>query len=133
MPKYESVDYYRVSQLRRNKREIEEINRQGPPWETLAPPLEVYRERGHRRLAKRIYESRCRSCIWGARMAVEIIVDHWKPDIRKYRYETFCYGPKSCPIHRSGPVRKVPGRNGMSWTEEDWIEEELLSHRGPDD
>jgi len=42
------------------------------------------------------------------------------------RFETFCYGPKSCALYRAGPTRKVPGRKGMSWEEEDWVDEEEL-------
>ena len=52
-------------------------------------------------------------------MAVEMIVDQWNPRQKRYRYETFCYGPKSCRLYKSGPTRKVPGRKGMSWDEED--------------
>ncbi len=33
----------------------------------------------------------------------------------------------------TGPARKVPGRNGMSYTEEDWVDEDATAHRGPDD
>ncbi|MFB0555220.1 MAG: hypothetical protein ACETWQ_18085 [Phycisphaerae bacterium] len=29
------------------------------------------------------------------------------------------YGPKSCSFYKAGPTRKVPGRKGMSWEEED--------------
>jgi hypothetical protein len=65
----------------------------------------------------------------GSRM----IVDQWNPDRRRYRTEIFCYGPLSCPLHRSGPPRKVPGRRGMTYTEADWIDEEATSHRGPDE
>lgn len=32
----------------------------------------------------------------GSRMPVEMIVDQWNPRVRRYRDETFCYGPKSC-------------------------------------
>ena len=35
--------------------------------------------------------------------------------------------------YRPGPTRKVPGRKGMSYTEEDWVDEDATSHRGPDD
>jgi hypothetical protein len=49
------------------------------------------------------------------------------------RFETFCYGPKSCQLYRAGATRKVPGRKGMSYTEEDWVDEDATSHRGPDD
>jgi hypothetical protein len=66
-------------------------------------------------------------------MAAEITPDHWKPHIVKWRRETFCYGPKSCKFYRAGPTRKVPGRNGMSWEEEDWIDEEMTAHRADDE
>ncbi len=66
-------------------------------------------------------------------MAVEIIVDHWNPSVRRYRTETFCYGPKSCPSYRAGSKRKVPGRRGMSYTEEDWIDEGATAHRSDDE
>jgi len=66
-------------------------------------------------------------------MPVELIIDHWNPDEKKYRTETFCYGPKSCRFYRPGPSRKVPGRRGMTFDEEDWVDEEETAHRGPDD
>jgi len=37
-----------------------------------------------------------RSCLWGCRMPVTMIIDQWEPSQKRYRYETFCYGPKSC-------------------------------------
>jgi hypothetical protein len=66
-------------------------------------------------------------------MPVEMIIDHWNPSKRRYRFETFCYGPKSCSFYRAGPTRNVPGRKGMSYTKEDWVDEYATSHRGPDD
>jgi hypothetical protein len=54
-------------------------------------------------------------------MPVEIIIDHWNPSRVRYRTETFCYGPLSCPLYNLGPTRKVPGRNGMSYEEPDWL------------
>jgi hypothetical protein len=66
-------------------------------------------------------------------MPVEITVDQWNPDQKRYRFETFCYGPKSCALYRSGPTRKVPGRRGMVYEEEDWVDAELTAHRGADD
>ncbi|MGI6728256.1 MAG: hypothetical protein ACOX4P_06885 [Anaerovoracaceae bacterium] len=100
----------------------------------MPPELEVYRERGHRRLAARTYDSKCSSCMWGCRMPVEIIVDNWNPrGRRKYRFETFCYGPLSCKLYKAGPNRKVEGRNGMVWVEEDWVDEMAVEHRGEDE
>lgn len=130
--KLDPVDYYKVTRLERLAR-AEPQDSNPPPWNGPAPALEVYRERGHRRLAARTYNRACGDCIWGCSMAVEIIVDHWKPDVREYRTETFCYGPKSCPVYASGPTRKVPGRKSMTWEEEDWVDEEETAHRGPDD
>ncbi len=105
----------------------------GPPFLGVPPDLPTYRARGHRRLDARTYEAKCAACIWGCRMPVEMIVDHWNPSQKEYRFETFCYGPKSCALYRAGPTRKVPGRKGMSYTEEDWVDEDATSHRGPDD
>jgi hypothetical protein len=65
--------------------------------------------------------------------AVVTLSDHWNPSKRRYRIETFCYGPRSCSLYRSGPARKVPGRHGMSYTEEDWVDDEATSLRGPDE
>jgi len=95
--------------------------------------LETYRQRGHRRLDVRTYEAKCQSCIWGCNMAVEMIIDQWNPSNKKFRTEIFCYGPKSCPFYKAGPTRKVPGRKGMSWEEEDWVDEDAVSHRSMDE
>ena len=64
-------------------------------------------------------------------MPVEIIIDNWNPrGRRKYRSETFCYGPLGCKLHKSGPERQVEGRNGMVYVEEDWIDRMAVEHRG---
>ena len=74
-------------------------------------------------------------------MPVELFIDPWNPAYR-YRFETFCYGPRSCTFYKAGaprkmpgrkvpgrkvPGRKVPGRKGMTWVEEE------TTHRGPDE
>jgi hypothetical protein len=128
----ETVEFYKVSNLKATAREVEEKT-QPPPWLGIPPPLPIYRERGHRRLTARTYEEKCTSCMWGSLMAVEMIIDQWNPSKRRYRTEAFCYGPLSCPLYRSGPARKVPGRRGMTFTEEDWIDDEATSHRGLDE
>jgi hypothetical protein len=128
----EAADLYKVSGL-------EVVARGGeaaatpPPFLGVPSTLKVYRERGHRRLATKTYATKCSACIWGCEMAVEMIIDHWNPSKKRYRRETFCYGPKSCPLYAAGPTRKVPGRKGMSWEEEDWVDEDATAHRGLDD
>ncbi|NLP24690.1 MAG: hypothetical protein GX382_09265 [Syntrophomonadaceae bacterium] len=131
-PDLEPVAYYKVSKLA--KISEGESASTSAPWELVPPELEVYRERGHRRLSARTYESKCSSCMWGCKMPVEIIVDNWNPrGLRKYRFETFCYGPLSCQLYKAGSNRKVEGRNGMVYVEEDWVDEMMTEHRDPDE
>jgi len=127
----EPVDFYRASNLEMLRR-CERGSESPPPWHGVPPDLETYRWRGHRRLSARTYSSSCTSCIWGCRMAVEMIVDPWNPKTQ-YRHETFCYGPKSCRKYKAGPRRIVPGRKGMRWEEPDWVDEDATAHRGDDE
>ena len=131
-PRVEIVDLYKVSRLKLEERGPEPAG-SGPPWTHSAPALPVYRRRGHRRLSARTYATSCRECIWGCEMPVEMIIDQWNPQNRRYRRETFCYGPKSCTRYKPGPKRKVPGRKGMTWEEEDCVDEDATAHRGPDE
>src|SRR5579859_250504 len=130
-PDLEAVDYYKAAKIRFAPGN----SRQGPPppWFGVPPDSPTYRARGHRRLDSNAYDSVCHHCIWGCRMAVEMTIDQWNPEKKQYRKETFCYGPKSCAKYQAGPVREVPGRNGTTWLEEDRVDEEATSHRGPDD
>lgn len=131
-PRFETAGFYKTSGIKVGK-EDEAGSSSTPPFHGVPPDLETYRSRGHRRLDARIYESKCLTCIWGCRMPVEITVDHWNPSKKRYRFETFCYGPKSCSSYKAGPKRKVPGRKGMSYTEEGWVDEDATAHRAPDD
>jgi hypothetical protein len=131
-PRLETVEFYKVSNLKVSAREGEDETLP-PPWHGVPPLLPVYREHGHRRLAARTFQSKCASCIWGCQMPVETIIDQWNPSKRRYRTETFCYGPRSCPLYQSGPARKVPGRRGMTYTEEDSVDVDVTSHRRLDE
>jgi hypothetical protein len=131
-PRLEAAGFYKTSGIKICK-EAESGTFGTPPFLGVPPGLETYRSRGHRRLDIRTYERKCTTCIWACRMPVEMIIDHWNPSQKRYRFETFCYGPKSCSLYRAGATRKVPGRKGMSYTEEDWIDEDATSHREPDD
>ena len=124
----EAIEFYKTSKLRVVERVKEEQYRP-PPWFGVPPDLQTYRDRGHRRLDARTYKAKCRSCIWGCRMPVEMVIDQWDPSKKRYRFETFCYGPKSCSFYKAGPTRTVPGRKGMIWEEEDWVDEEDTAHR----
>jgi hypothetical protein len=127
-PRLELADIYRVSKLNLIRRG-DEPAAAPPPWHGMPLPLEVYRQRGHRRLAIATYDSKCSSCLWGCAMPVEMIIDQWNPERRRYRTETFCYGPLSRPSYKPG----VPGRHGMSYEEQDWVDQDATGHRSPDE
>ena len=127
----EPVEFYKASKLKKTGYIINGPT--APPWEIIPPDLEAYRQRGHRRLSAQTYAKKCTTCIWGCRMPVEIIIDNWNPGKRKYRFETFCYGPLSCKLYKAGPTRKVEGRNGMVYEEEDWVDEDATGHREMDE
>jgi hypothetical protein len=132
-PRLEPVEFYRAVKLEILGRAAE-IAPAAPPWQGVPPAPDVYRARGHRRLDESVYAaSACSRCIWGCRMPVEIVIDPWKPAQREYRFEVFCYGPKSCPVYVAGPVRTVPGRGSAVWTEEDEVDQQATANRGPDD
>lgn len=130
-PRRASADYYKTAALKLHDRHGADHN--PPPWRGVAPDLDVYRTRGHHRLSANTYGAKCTSCIWGCQMPVEITVDQWNPGVTRHRFETFCYGPKSCSLYKAGPTRKVPGRRGMQYVEEDWVDEDYTAHRGLDE
>jgi len=131
-PNLEIASFYKTSSIK-IETNLENIATKGPPFLGVPPELIIYRERGHRRLNAKTYVSKCLTCLWGCKMPVEIILDNWNPSKKKHRFETFCYGPKSCSLYRPGPTRKLPGRGGATWEEEDWVDEDATSHRGEDD
>jgi len=130
-PDTETAEYYKASGLK--VLEHSSVSKEPPPWFGCPPDMETYRTRGHRRLDTKTYIVRCGACIWGCQMPVKMIIDQWNPSQVRYRQETFCYGPKSCSFYRAGRTRKVPGRKGMVWEEEDWVDEQETAQRGSDE
>ncbi len=130
--KSQVVDLLRSGSFRFEARGPESVAG-GPPFLGVPPPLEEYRRRGHLRLSARTYAARCTRCRFGAEMSVEIVIDLGKGGPVRHRRETFCYGPKSCPLYSPGPQRSTPGSGGTSYTEGDWIDEETTWGRGPEE
>lgn len=121
IPEREWADLYKVSGLKVTCRGNPSEDRPADSAGGIAPPLSVYREKGHVRLDPCTYVSKCRQCPWGVVMATEIIVDHWSPhNNTKWRDETHCYGPSDCANYKAGKPRTVPGRKpGMVWVDDD--------------
>lgn len=67
--------------------------------------------RENRRLDTQTYDTKCKTCIWGCRMPVKMIIDQCSPSKKQYRSETYYYGPKSGPFDRPGPFdKRRPGK-----------------------
>lgn len=131
-PRTETAGWHRASRLK----VIRDAGEEGagtPPFHGVPPDLDTYRVRGHRRLDTRTYDTRCATCMWGCRMPVGLVLDPWNPSRKRYRFETFCYGPGSCRFYRAGRARVVPGPGGLSCTEGDWVDESATAHRGSDE
>lgn len=128
----ETAEFYKASGLKTCERETVP-DAASPPFLGIPRPLAVYRAQGHRHLLARMYTSQYKTCICVCEMAVEMIIDQWNPSVRRYRRQTFCYGPKSCSRYAAGPIRNVPGRKGTTWEEENWVDEEATERRREDD
>jgi hypothetical protein len=116
----EYADLYKVSGIKVERRGPLEQRRPADPEGGIAPPLEVYRGNGHRRLEPHTCATKCDRCPWGLTMPTEIILDQWDPSKKRWRLETHCYGPRDCPRYRAGAPRKVPGRKPwMVWVDDD--------------
>lgn len=123
-PKSEWAEYYKVSGLEIIRRGPDSEERPPDPKGGIALALSVYRSNGHLRLDARTYENHCQICPWGLVMATEIIIDHWNPDKKKWRFETHCYGPRECQYYRPGKARIVQGRKlEMKWVDDDFERE----------
>lgn len=99
----------------------------------MAPPdKRVYEYRGARMLSKSLWEGKCFQCVWANMANVEI---EWDFDrkIKKYRFESFCYGPKSCRFYRMGRPRAVPYMGRGSALDEGYLDELCTENRDWDE
>ncbi len=103
--KHEIADYYRAGRFKLISRPDTLPECTSPPFANLAPPLEVYEARGARMLDQKQWRKACMTCMWANKSAVEIEYRFGKT--KRYRKETFCYGPKSCPFYDMGKPRPV--------------------------
>jgi hypothetical protein len=128
----EFADYYRAGSLKVLDRANEDIKIIPPPWIMMPPPMQIYEERGARILSKRLWETKCFKCIWANMANVEIQWDFDK-DIKKYRFETFCYGPKSCKYYKMGRPRSVPYKNRGSALDDGCLDDLCTEGRDEND
>lgn len=130
-PKREYADYYRAGALKLIDKD-EEFIETSSPWNGLPPDMSVYEYRGARMLSKSLWKSKCFTCKWAAMANVEIQWDFDK-DIKRYRFESFCYGPMSCNRYKPGRPRAVPYKNMDSALDDGYLDELCTEMRDWDD
>ena len=126
----EFADYYRAGSLKLVDREDDNLEITSPPWVMMPPSMHVYEERGARMLSKSLWKTKCFKCVWANMANVEIQWDFDKA-IKKYRFESFCYGPKSCKFYKMGKGRSVSYKNRGSAIDNKDLDE--LCTEGRDD
>ena len=130
-PKWEFADYYRAGALkhiRESKETIDESN--APPWIMSVPDMQTYEWRGARMLSLSCWKGKCFQCMWANMANVTIEYDWGK--IQKHRFESFCYGPKTCKFYKMGRPRAVPYKGMGSNYDEGWLDD-ICTERREDD
>lgn len=130
-PEREFADYYRAGSMK-ILAPGHDLNLTAAPFTGLLPDLHTYEERGARMLSKSLWQGKCLTCFWAAMANVEIQWD-FDRDIKKYRFETYCYGPKSCRHYKMGRARTVPYKNRGSASDDGYLDELCTEGRDWDD
>jgi hypothetical protein len=124
------ADYYRAGGLKIITKAVPEET-VPPPYLIEPPDMATYEWRGARMLSLSGYKGKCFQCAWAAMAAVEIEYD-WGVS-KKYRFESFCYGPKSCKLYKMGRPRAVPYKGDGSSLDEGWLDEVCTENRDWDE
>jgi hypothetical protein len=124
------ADYYRAGGLKVTKRS-EESEIAPPPYLIEPLDMDTYELRGARMLSVASYKGKCFQCAFATMSAVEIEYN-WGVS-KKYRFESFCYGPFSCKLYKMGKPRAVPYKDCGSNYDEGWMDELCTERRGDDE
>lgn len=130
-PKLEYADYYRVGALKKLMETSAKLEGTAEPWMEAVSSLSEYIWRGCRMLDGRRYRGKCFTCKWACMANVCIEYD-WDR-IRKYRFESFCYGPKNCSLYEMGKPRAVPDKAIGTLYDEGWLDDICTERRGEDE
>ena len=130
-PEWEYADYYRAGALKKLKEAPVSDEETAEPWTGDLPALSVYDWRGCRMLDKSRWKGKCFTCRWAC-MANVTIEYNWGVT-QKFRFETFCYGPKNCSLYKMGRPRAVPYKDCGSSYDEGWLDDICTENRGDDE
>ena len=131
-PEREFADYNRAGALKRIKEADTIVKTTSPPWLIPMPDMQTYEDRGARMLSLSCWKGKCFQCAWASMSNVEIIWDFDKR-INKYRFESFCYGPKSCRFYKMGKPRAVPYKGRGSSMDTGWLDDLCTEGRDYDE
>ena len=126
-PKLEYADYYRAGGLKKLVEGPEPDEEAREPWTGEVPELSVYDWRGCRMLDSRSWKGKCFPCKWAC-MANVAIEYNWGVT-QKFRFESFCYGPKNCKRYKMGKPRAVPYKDCGSVYDEGWLDDICTENR----
>lgn len=129
--KHDIADYYRAGGFKALSRADELTDSSGPPFRGLLPAIAVFERRGPRMLDGKLWRKQCFACMWANKSSVEIEYKFGK--VKRYRKETFCYGPRSCPLYDPGPPREVPYFDTFPVIDDGWMDDLCTEGRGTED
>ena len=124
------ADYYRAGGLKITKRS-RQVKTTHPPYLIEPPDMATYEMRGARMLSAACYNGKCFQCAFATMSAVEIEYN-WGVS-KKYRFESFCYGPFSCKQYKMGKARAVPYKDCGSDYDTGWMDDLCTERRGDDE
>ena len=109
-PRTEWADRYRLRGIKLRSRGPDSEDREADIDGGIAPSLEQYRARGHRRLDPQTYDRSCQQSPFGAVMATEIIVDHWNRERKSGARRLTATAPTAArDIGLAAPARFLAG------------------------
>jgi hypothetical protein len=126
------ADYYRAGSLKRLHAAETTAAAHPPPWKMESPPIETYSWRGARQLSASSYKGKCFPCVWANMSAVEMVWD-FDRQVSKYRFESFCYGPKSCKLYTMGKARSVTYKGRGASYDTGWLDDLCTERRDFDE
>ena len=131
-PEREFANFYRAGALKHIRHADTATPISPPPWIMLPPDMATYEYRGARMLSKSLWKGKCFQCVWATMSNVEIIWD-FDRKISKYRFESFCYGPKSCKYYKMGRARSVSYKSMGTSLDEGWLDDICTEGRDYDE
>ena len=129
-PKWEYADYYRAGALKKTQ-PADSVSEQSSPWLSEVPDLETYAWRGARMLDGRCYKGKCFQCKWAA--MANVTIEYNFGVSQKFRFESYCYGPKNCKFYKMGKPRSVTYKGMGTLYDEGWLDEICSENRGDDE